>query len=1087
MKRLGLLLCLVLASDSLAGPWQVNFADNPSFEADDNRDGQPDGWQAVSFKSPARTAWDRRVAHAGGASVRIADSANPDAAEWNEHTGRWISTARRKVTPGEEYALGVWIKARGLTGRASACIAWWKGGHWLAESYTERITGTGDWRHVAVRATAPPEADAAQVYLCLSQSEGTAWFDDVAMIEGDLLPRDVRPVDISGVCNVGFRDEKAGDGKGGWTDQGANDLRGLPSGELVLRGVPFRVVDPKDNGGRSAVVLRGKGTAHLPAGATIPLGRKCRTLYFLHACASAGQQRSAGRYQLLYDDGSTEQAALRPSRDIFDWWQPEDHGAVAVAWEGSNPERSTIGLGVFPLANPKPDRAIRAVRALAGGGDPVLMLVALTASDGPAVLTRRPIRYEFTDKTGWYAFNFPPDDTNLDRIDLTGFLDPPAGRHGFLTVREDGHFYFADGTRARFFGTNLCGPHAFPDRKDAAAIAARLAKYGVNLLRIHAVDGQWGRLIDYSKGDSRHLDAEALAKLDYLLAELKKRGVYVYFDLLDYRRFLPGDGVRDAEQFQHGWRHGIKGATIFNDRLIELQKEFATKFLTHANPHTKLRYVDDPAVAVVEITNENSVFYLHNTSLTLPCYVEELRGRWNRWLVERYGSRAKLAAAWTAAGRSALLADEDPARRTVHLPLKDLYSEARGEQYVGHRHPLRIRDMRRFLFDVERRYYQRMRGHLKSLGVKVPITGTNQTFCPASNFADACNDFLSRNNYWLHPNVRAKPFVTFRNLAVVRSDLAKTSNPITEIASSSVVGKPMISPEFNFPWPNEFRAECLPLMTAYACFQDWDGLLFFSYRPGGEALEHFGNQSDPVRWGEFPAAAMIFHRRDVAVARNTLYVTWDEDDIFAPRRTHRQASSSPFRCLPYIAKVRNHYKTGPGALPKVEGPAGLAKRYASDTGELTLDSNSGLFTIVAPRAKAAVGFLGRLGPVDLKGVTVECETPFAAVLVTSLDAEPISSSGRVLVTAVARAENTGQAFCRNRSAIPEKGRPPVLAEPVRCRLTMRLAGRPSVHRLDETGRRRGRLPADFDGKRLRLRTDSARSPWIEIEVPKPSP
>ncbi|MGB2824737.1 MAG: beta-galactosidase, partial [Phycisphaerae bacterium] len=705
----------------------------------------------------------------------------------------------------------------------------------------------------------------------------------------------------------------------------------------------------------------------------------------------------------------------------------------------------------------------------------------------PAVLTERPVRYEFTDKTGWYPFNFPLNDTNLDRIDLTGFLDPPAGKHGFLTVRGDGHFQFADGTRGRFFGTNICGPHAFPEKKDAPAIAARLAKYGVNMLRIHAVDGQWGGLIDYGKGDSRHFNADALDRLDYLFAELKKRGTYVYFDLLDYRRFLPGDGVQDAEKFQHGWRNSIKGATIFNDRLIELQKEFATNFLTHANPYTKLRYVDDPAVAVVEITNENSVFYLHNTSLTLPCYVEELRERWNRWLLERYGSRAKLAAAWTSAGRSALLADEDPARNTVHIPLKDLYSEARGDEYVGHRSPLRIRDMRRFLFDIERRYYGQMRGHLKSIGVKVPITGTNQTFCPASNFADACNDFMSRNNYWLHPNVHAKPFVTFRNLAVVNSDLARTSNPITEIASSSVAGKPIISPEFNFPWPNEFRAECLPLMAAYACFQDWDGLLFFSYRPGGDRLEHFGNQSDPVRWGQFPAAAMIFHRRDVAAALNTVYVSWPQEDTFAPRRTHRQAESSPFRLLPYITKVRNLYKAKEQALPELDGPARLARRYASDTGELTLDSNSGLFTMVTPRAKAAVGFLGQLGPVDLKGVTVECQTPFAAVLVTSLDARPISSSGRIFVTAVARAENTGQAFCRNRSAIPEMGRPPVLAEPVLCRLSIQVLGRPTAYCLDETGKRRNQLPADFDGNRLRLRTDSARTPWIEIAVAEPSP
>ena len=1083
MTRICLALCLSLCSQSSGKPWRVNLAGNPSFERDGNRDGGPDGWQGSSFKSPAKTAWDRHVARTGRGSVRIADSANPGATQWNERSGRWILTARRKVTAGQPYALGVWIKTEGVTGRASACIAWWKGDQWLAESYTQHVTGTRRWQYVSVRAPAPADADGAQVYLCLSQSQGTAWFDDVAMVAGDRLAGNASPVDFSGTCNVAFRDDKAGDRKGGWIDQGPDDLRGLLPGPCVLRGVPFEIVSSQANGGRGCIVLRGKTTRHLPTSVTIPLGRKCATLYFLHACAFAGKNSVVGRYQLLYEDGSETTVPLRAGRNIFDWCEPKDHDRVAVAWEGANPVRPSVGLGVFPLANPKPDKTVRSVRALAGGGDVTLMLVALTTSDSPAILADRGVRYEFTDKTGWYPFSFPLNDTNLDRIDLTRYLDPPAGKHGFLTVRKDGHFVFADGTRARFFGTNICGPDAFPDKTDAPVIATRLAKYGVNLLRIHAIDGQWGRLIDYTKGDSRHLNADALDRLDFLFAELKTRGIYVYFDLLDYRRFLPGDGVRDAEKFQHGWRNSIKGATIFNDRLIELQKEFATKFLTRTNPYTTARYVDDPAVAVVEITNENSVFYLHNTSLTLPCYVEELGIRWNRWLLDKHHSRPRLSRAWACAGGPALLADEDPARGTVHLPLKDLYSPAKGPQYVGHRAPTRIEDMRRFLCDIERRYYQKMRGHLKALGVKVPITGTNQTFCPASTFADACNDFMSRNNYWLHPNVRAKPFVRFRNLPVVRSDLAKTSNPITEIASSTVVGKPMISPEFNFPWPNEFRAECLPLMAAYACFQDWDGLLLFCYRPNGDRLEHFGSQSDPVRWGQFPAAATIFHRRDVAPGVNTLYVSWTDEDTFVPRRMHRQDQSSPFRNLPYITKVRNHYKTRAGTMLNLDAPVKQANRYASDTGELVLDANRGLFTMVTPRAKGAVGFLADVGPVDLKGVTVACRTAFAAVLVTSLDGQAISSSRRLLVTAVARAENTGQAFCRNRSAIPEKGRAPVLAEPVRARVSIRLAGPANAYCLDETGKRRNKLPAEFDGKCVRLRTDDARSPWIEIDVP----
>ncbi|MBM4018528.1 MAG: hypothetical protein FJ288_09415 [Planctomycetes bacterium] len=721
----------------------------------------------------------------------------------------------------------------------------------------------------------------------------------------------------------------------------------------------------------------------------------------------------------------------------------------------------------------------------------VLILAALAAAAAPAAQPKEPadpsVPREVTEKAGWYEFNFPLDDTNLDGINLAGLLDPPAGKHGFVTVRPDGHFYFQDGARARFFGTNICGARAFPDKEKAPLLAARLAKYGVNLLRIHAVDAGWGiGLIDYSKGDTRHLSQEALDRLDFFMEELKKRGIYVYFDLLDYRRFKDADGARDAGKFEHGWQNSIKGATIFNDRLIELQKEFATNFLTHRSALSGLRYCDDPGVAVVEITNENSVFYFSNTALTLPSYVDELRERWNKWLLETVGDRPRLARAWTnSAGQCALAPEEDPAKGTVVLPLRHLYQDPQKAPWVGEQCPARVSAMVRFFFDLERRYYGEIRGHVKALGVKAPVTGTNQTFCPASVYADAANDFMARNNYWCHPNMNAKPFITFRNIGVVNSDLGKTMNPVTEVASSTVAGKPMISPEFNWPWPSEYRAECLPMMAAYACLQEWDGLLFFAYSPEARALEFFGNQSDPVRWGQFPAAALMFHRGDVAAAKKTVIVGYPEAEALTARPSHGRAAASPFRHLTYISKVRNaFYKDAYGGPETVVPGAGFSappqKRYESDTGELVLDTEKGLFTVNTPRSKAAIGVLGKAGRLDLGGAAIECKTAFAAVMMTSLDARPIGQSKRLLVTAVSRAENTGQAFARNKSAIAERGREPVLVEPVECRIALPMPAAAAVFPLDETGKRRARLPAQMEAGVLRIDTAAACSPWLEI-------
>ena len=69
--------------------------------------------------------------------------------------------------------------------------------------------------------------------------------------------------------------------------------------------------------------------------------------------------------------------------------------------------------------------------------------------------------------------------------------------------------------------------------------------------------------------------------------------------MIDFRRFKAGDGVPAADQLGPAARP----YTLFDPRLIELQKEYARDLLTHRNPYTGLRYVDDPALALVEVCN----------------------------------------------------------------------------------------------------------------------------------------------------------------------------------------------------------------------------------------------------------------------------------------------------------------------------------------------------------------------------------------------------------------------------------------------------------------------------------------------------
>ncbi len=757
------------------------------------------------------------------------------------------------------------------------------------------------------------------------------------------------------------------------------------------------------------------------------------------------------------------------------------------------------------------------------------------------------VTYVFHDTKDWFAFEFSSDDTNLDSIDLTPLLDAPAGKHGFVGVHNDGHFYFEDDTRARFFGTNLGGRDVAPPKEQARTMAARFAKYGVNMIRLHSIDGSSTGVIDYARGNSQHFVPEALDRMDYLIAELKKHGIYTYLDLLDYRMFNSADGVTEGDQFTHNWAGSMKGASIFDSRMIELQKDYATKLLTHRNPYTGLRYVDEPAIAVVETTNENGVFYfLLNRDLSRPYYREQLRLRWNRWLKSRYGNHAKLARAWLGdGGKTELVENENLDHDMIQLPRAELtrFSKGampdRGKYLWG---PMRMRDALRFLGEVQDNYYRQMRRHLKeTIGVRVPITGTNQVFVLRDTEINARDsDFISRNQYWRHPSVRAKPFMRFSNMPMVRSDLT-TRTPLTVIAGSSVVGKPTVLAEFNYPWPNEYRGEGLLLGTAYACLQDWDAVLLFSFKPNDPTLTTFRSQSDPARWGQFPAAALMFHRHDISAARNEVHVVHTEKAVSEIQPDERYAPFTHFRYLTFLSKVRRVFvddtyhgnadvvlATGTSANVNVKTMAKVirfqenswdkwlyprfvaaaqeiklpgydhrvtaeTKRFVSDTGELSLDYERGLMTVNTPNAKSAIGFLADTGKLDLDGMDVDCENEFATITATSLDGKPIGHSRRILVTSVARAENTAQAFWPappNPSSwspfttwqIPAWGRRPVIAEPVRARVTMAIPGKATVYALDATGKRQGELAVKNTNGTVTFDPATAHSIWCEVIV-----
>jgi hypothetical protein len=276
-------------------------------------------------------------------------------------------------------------------------------------------------------------------------------------------------------------------------------------------------------------------------------------------------------------------------------------------------------------------------------------------------------------ETPLFPFAIPWDDSGPAVTDVSALNPTPAGNGGFITPRN-GHFYDEKGRRVRFLGVNFTFSADFPDKADAEKVAARLHKYGVNIVRLHHMDMQYAPngIWDPAFKDKQHLDKDQLDRLDNLVYQLKQHGIYVNINLHVSRSFTEADGLPETDKLPEM----SKIVSFFDPRMIELQKSYAHDLLTHLNPYTGTRYVEEPAVAVIEINNEDTLLgAAWDGSLTTlpPHYKAELTGLWNDWLKQKYKSTVGLKRAWSAGDKPFgpnLLANADFTRGAEHWNLE---------------------------------------------------------------------------------------------------------------------------------------------------------------------------------------------------------------------------------------------------------------------------------------------------------------------------------------------------------------------------------------------------------------------------------
>jgi hypothetical protein len=665
-----------------------------------------------------------------------------------------------------------------------------------------------------------------------------------------------------------------------------------------------------------------------------------------------------------------------------------------------------------------------------------------------------------TDTQGWYTF---VAQRTADPVPQALPVQGPANRR--VQRKADGHLYFEDGERARFWGVNLTGASAIPAKNDADALAAHLASLGFNAVRFHHIDGNEAGLVNAQrhKAGEPDLHPERLDDLDFFVSRLKAHGIYLFLEIATARELGPKDGLP-----RHGHLpNGHKLASMFRPVYTKAYLQVFENLWGRENPYTQSSYAQEPAVALLNLSNEHSILSSWGAALENlgRQHLRILDVRWNKWLKEKYRSNAVLNKAWEASGSHARLQPgEDLEQGTVRrLPLHP------GLRYAFPRQ--RLNDLNAFYSELELAFYQQVSAKADEMGFSQPRSAS-MSFGRAQNQQLYSNwDAADLHLEWDQTRARR----TLSNLSALQHP---REHRLLESAVFAVHGQAFVVTELNHPFPNQFMAEGPLLWATLASIQDWDALIWLDWQPQvKEELDGFvHSQFDlayaTVKSAQMPSASSLFRSGSLKPATGFFPVYRGETTAKIQSIVSKTPLPWPTKDVGFWISHQIRTVLQDEVLPERQGEQPQGVNWNVESGHLTLDQS---------HLQAIIGPPKRLETSRLHTHLNE----WAAVSFASGDALPLTETQTALITIGTQQENTGMAWDLQHTVIRAWGGRPILIQPPSGTLRFAWTGRPKAEVLDDMGKATAQLRVKRAGRgwwSIQL-DETVKSPWIRIRTP----
>lgn len=615
---------------------------------------------------------------------------------------------------------------------------------------------------------------------------------------------------------------------------------------------------------------------------------------------------------------------------------------------------------------------------------------------------------------GTWAFEPDRDRFSPDAIlDLSDLNEKPAGRHGRVARSADGaDFVDGAGRPLRFWAVNT-GVHRRDDMATLEEHARWLAKRGVNMVRHH------GHLAPESGSKLTDVNQKDVDAAWRLVAAMKKQGIYV--TLSPYWavsvKANPSWGLKDAGG------DNLTGLIFFDKQLQDAYKGWLKALLTRPNPHTGISLADDPAVALFQIQNEDSLLFWTEQSIQGEQRME-LGRHFAKWLQKKYGSLDKATQAW--GGTAQNKGDDFSGGLVMPHTIYHLTQDQRG--------PLanRLNDQLEFYARLMHDFNSEIARYLKKdLGYTGLINAGNWRTASAAKLFDAerfsytANDVIGVNRYYnggSHVNPTDKRRAGY---LISQGDEFSSQSALKQpwdfpLALRQVVGHPMIISESAWVPPLRYQSEGPFLVAAYGALTGFDIFYWFATDDIGFGPPMAKWQlSTPAQIGMFPAAALMFRRGDIQqgtpalVERRSLAEVWSrqspllpEEAGFDPNRDSRPPASEA-EAAKQGSITPLAFLTGPVEVDFQAGKTEVADLKAfisadtqtvhSVTRQLAWNYGDGVCTLDSPKAQGATGDLASAGAIRLDTITITSRNKYALVLAVSMDDQPLSTSNKVLL------------------------------------------------------------------------------------------